>query len=59
MKREVQNIARHRNMVGPMRFDIGDEGSEHAHVMNIGAPPLPIEIACETFADKFKAPRRR
>jgi hypothetical protein len=53
----VDEVAGDRDMVGGLRFEVGDDAREHVGFVDQAAFALPVEVAGEALADEFGKPR--
>ena len=56
---DVREIAGHGDMIGPLRWNVGDQRVEHAHVVDAGAAALPVDPAGQPLAREIARARPR
>ena len=59
LQRQVDEIAGHRDVVGPLRPDVGDQRVQHLAAVVFVAVAGPVEIAERALAREIAQPRRR
>src|SRR5262245_6145178 len=58
-KRDIDNIARDRDVIRLLRLDVGDDRRERSRVVNETTLFLPVDVARCTFADQLLPVRSR
>ena len=56
---DVHDIAGHRDVIGPLTAQIGDEAPQHAHIVEALAPALPVDVAQRPLGGEIAQAQRR
>jgi hypothetical protein len=56
-KPDIQDVPGHRNVIGFLRMNIGDDRGQHVHTVRKRSPAPPIHVAGDALTEKL-APMR-
>ena len=50
---DVENIPRHRNVIGLLCMNVGDDRRKHVHIVGQRPAPLPVHVTGNAFAEEL------